>query len=305
MKKIAFVVVYGGKLPDYFELWRRSCEKNPTVDFFVFTDDPHAETIKNPPNVKVIPVSFSEIKIRAQKIFDFKIRMESAYKLCDYKPAYGEMFADYLKDYDFWGYCDMDLIWGDIRAFVTEKILMENERIFTRGHCSLFLNEPRVNSYYRTLPDNGHLNCKKVYQSDESWCFDEWAGHCGGGISVIFQEHGIKTYDEPVMADIKVGYGSFYVNRRPEWGKVKFLYDDGKLFACGKQGQEEILYCHFQKRRIHVPEGVLKETYMLVPPGYLMGTRKQNRSLYIRLKTGWLDCRYYLSCFKEKIAKYG
>jgi hypothetical protein len=29
---------------------------------------------------------------------------------------------DYLKGYDFWGFGDLDLVYGDIRAFLTERV---------------------------------------------------------------------------------------------------------------------------------------------------------------------------------------
>jgi hypothetical protein len=136
MKTIAFVVVWMGEFPNYFDLWLNSCEKNSTVDFWIFTD--HASS--TPPrklssNIKIVSMTFDQVKARFQKLFDFEISLERAYKLCDYKPAYGEAFADYLGAYDFWGYCDVDLIWGDIRHFVTDEILEQNEKIFTLGHC--------------------------------------------------------------------------------------------------------------------------------------------------------------------------
>jgi hypothetical protein len=138
------------------------------------------------------------------------------------------------------------------------------------------------------------LNYKKVYQSNESWCFDEWAGHCGGGISVIFQENGIKTYDEPVMADIKVGCGSFYVNRRPELGKVKyFSHADGKLFACGKNGKQEILYAHFQKRKLEVISNLNDDRYKLIPPGSVVDIRRDCTLIdWIRKES--MDVKYHL-----------
>ncbi|MDD6157386.1 MAG: hypothetical protein PUB52_10270 [Lachnospiraceae bacterium] len=294
MKKIAFVVVWMGSLPNYFPLWLSSCGVNNTVDFFLFTDDSHPYDV--PSNVKMIYKSFDEVRGMIQKHFDFPISLERAYKLCDYKPTYGEVFRDYLVDYDFWGYCDLDLIWGDIRRFVTDEILEQNERIFTRGHCSLFRNNEKVNAYYRTLSPNGHLDYKMVYQSPESWCFDEWAGHCGGGISIIFREHDIKTYDDVVMADITVGYGSFYVNRRPELGKVKcFLYYDGKVFARIKSGIEEVLYCHFQKRTLHIKiSSEDYQRYSLVPIGRVLRFGKRDLSLVNLLIRLWLDCKRFL-----------
>jgi hypothetical protein len=36
--------------------------------------------------------------------------------------AYGEIFANELHEYDFWGFSDIDLIWGNIRNFYTEEL---------------------------------------------------------------------------------------------------------------------------------------------------------------------------------------
>ena len=55
MEKIAVLSVYYGTLPPYYRLWLRSCEYNPTIDFYLVTDI----AVENlPKNVHVIPLSF-------------------------------------------------------------------------------------------------------------------------------------------------------------------------------------------------------------------------------------------------------
>ena len=66
-----------------------------------------------PDNVKVINMSFTELRKKVQSCFDFKIYLGKPYKLCDYKCAYGLIFEEYIKNYDFWGHCDLDCIYGD------------------------------------------------------------------------------------------------------------------------------------------------------------------------------------------------
>ena len=106
MYSIAYVVPYFGKFPKGFQFWLMSCGCNPTIDWLIFTDD-HMD-YNYPPNVKVQYWTFEQMKRRVQKIFNFPISLERPYKLCDYKPAYGEIFSDELKGYDFWGDCDVD-----------------------------------------------------------------------------------------------------------------------------------------------------------------------------------------------------
>ena len=62
--------------------------------------------------------------------FDFAITLHTPYKLCDYKPAYGEIFAPELSGYDFWGYGDMDLVFGDLRAYFTEDKLRKYDKFY-------------------------------------------------------------------------------------------------------------------------------------------------------------------------------
>ena len=54
----------------------------------------------------------------------------------------------FVKKYDFWGYCDLDLIFGDIRKFVNEEVLNTYEKIYNRGHLTLFKNS--LNSFLLT-----------------------------------------------------------------------------------------------------------------------------------------------------------
>ena len=104
MKRIAFVVPYYGKLPDFFRTWAYTAGylKNQNIDFFLVTD--LLVPFELPSNIKVVEITFQELKQRIQTQFDFHISLETPYKLCDYKPAYGLLFSDLLRGYDFWGH---------------------------------------------------------------------------------------------------------------------------------------------------------------------------------------------------------
>jgi len=115
MQKIVFIITYMGKYPWYFPYFLHSCRHNPTVDFLILSDN-NTPNLELPPNVKIIRSSLEHFKTDAAKTLGFEVVAESGYKLCDFKPAYGYIFADYIKDYDFWGYCDVDVIFG-IRIF--------------------------------------------------------------------------------------------------------------------------------------------------------------------------------------------
>jgi len=145
MHRILFIIAYIGKFPWYFSYFLHSCRYNLTVDFLIFTDndDPNLDL---PVNVKIIPYSIEQFKTDAAKVLGFEVAIESGYKLCDFKPAYGTIFADYVKDYDFWGYCDIDVIFGNIRAFMTDELLNTHDVISARhdylsGCFALYRNQ--------------------------------------------------------------------------------------------------------------------------------------------------------------------
>ena len=72
-------------------------------------------------------------KIYIQAKYDFSINLPSPYKLCDFKPAYGEIFNEFISSFDYWGYCDVDLIWGNIRKFLSNDLLdKEYDKIFEK-----------------------------------------------------------------------------------------------------------------------------------------------------------------------------
>jgi hypothetical protein len=62
----------------------------------------------------------------------FGVNIKHSYKLCDFKPAYGFIFFELIENYDFWGYCDIDIIFGSIRDFITKEILESHDLISTR-----------------------------------------------------------------------------------------------------------------------------------------------------------------------------
>src|SRR5262245_52309338 len=131
LTKIAILTCYFGKLPWYFQYFLHSCRYNPTVDFILITDR-EEDFESKPKNVIHIKKSLEEIESMATKKLGFKTKISTPYKLFDVKPAYGFLFSDILKKYDFWGHGDIDVVYGNIRGFMTKKLLSEYEVISVR-----------------------------------------------------------------------------------------------------------------------------------------------------------------------------
>jgi len=168
--KIAIIICWYGDWPWYWPLFVKSVKHNPTVDFLIVTDEDI--TIALPNNIKVISHSFIEVKDLIQRSVGVPISLENPYKLCDFKPTYGLVFQEYLVGYQFWGYGDIDLIFGDIRAFLSNELLNTYDvispfRDFLAGYFVLFRNNEKNKLLFTEGKDYA-----KIFQSPACRGFD-------------------------------------------------------------------------------------------------------------------------------------
>ncbi|MEH2316944.1 DUF6625 family protein [Nostoc sp.] len=184
MNRIAFVIFYAGPLPDYFRFFSESVSRNKDVDVYVFNDHLSKQDISG--NLKLIPLTLEQFNRLASSKLNITINITRGYKLCDLRPAYGLIFQDYLKNYDFWGYCDLDVIWSNVSHFITEDLLSIYDVItasekFIAGHFTLFRNNEVTQNLFRQLEDY-----KKVFADSELYYgFDESGGKWEGNIYTL------------------------------------------------------------------------------------------------------------------------
>ena len=172
MPRIILIITYSGKFPWHFPYFLHSCRFNPTIDFIIFTDNDYPN-LDLPSNLKMIPYSIGRFKAAASKALGFEVAIESGYKLCDFKPVYGFVFSNFIKEYDFWGYCDMDVIFGNIRLFMTDELLNEYDIISARhdyltGCFALYRNNPFMRELFKQSKDY-----RKVFTDPRNFFFDE------------------------------------------------------------------------------------------------------------------------------------
>lgn len=295
-KSIVFIIPYFGNFPNYFQAWLKTCEKNSDIEFYIFSDI--KLDFKLPENVKLFSMTLNEIKNRISEIVGFECCLNNAYKLCDYKPAYGEIFQDYISAFEYWGFCDMDLLWGNIREFITGEILENNEIILTRGHCSIFKNISTVNAYYRTLECGKYQDYKSVFMTSENRAFDEWAAHKGGGLSYILHYNKKQMYDEKIYCDLKTKNYKFVPTSKEISTMSKFHVCKEGLVGIDKNGKERsFLYVHFQKRPIAIDKEIRYEDFYFIPP--ILFSSNSNAKANIKY-----ILEFYKMGLKRKIKKF-
>lgn len=294
MYKIAYLIPYFGKLPEGFKLWLLTCKTNSTIDWIIFTDDKTSYDYPN--NVKVCYTTFNDFKKRIQSHFDFPIIIDRPWKLCEFRPAYGEIFHKELVGYDFWGHCDMDLIWGDIRKFITNDILEKYEKIGFQGHSTLYKNCSEVNLRYKTIIP-GKIDYRKIFSSKEGHCFDE------NGICEIYDYLQISYYRETNFAHLDRFNTSFFLGHMPISEDYKnkrqlFVWKKGKVlrkYLFNRQiHQEEFMYLHFFSRPISYKEKTynLTDQYVIYPDIVKNLNKEVDRS-YIKCYGKCSSIRFY------------
>ncbi|UKM63648.1 hypothetical protein GSB9_00191 [Flavobacteriaceae bacterium GSB9] len=166
MKRIILIIPYFGQWPVWFDAFLLSVAKNPTIDWLCPTDCSIPKT--HPENITFLPTTLSTLNTKVNTIVDANVPLTPR-KFCDLKPAYGAIFSDAIKEYDFWGICDMDIIWGDIRKYIHPDILENYDIISSRkeaisGHFTLFKNKADINQLYKQLPDYKALFAHPKFQ---------------------------------------------------------------------------------------------------------------------------------------------
>jgi hypothetical protein len=247
--RVACVVPYVGAWPHYSDLFFDSCRFNPNLDILLVSPTPPASNL--PPNVRAVPMSVQEIVRRLEVAVGFSLGSFRWHKLCDFRPFFGLAFADLLKPYEFWGYCDVDVMFGDLSSVLQAERLdsidafSAHSRQFV-GHFTLLRNREDINRLGFEIPDWKALCLtEKAEHLDEESLHDVFRAHPELRLDVPedldrelekqFCRHAITYTFFGRVADLIVA---------PD--VVVTRWQDGKVFAMRPGGREsEVLYVHF------------------------------------------------------------
>ena len=169
--RITLIGIYFGHLPFYAPLFFKSAGANAAIDFLIVAD--RYPPCPLPSNVRLLLINRIAFERLASEKIGHAMRLRSPRKLCDYKPAYGRIFSDYLRRSDFWGHIDFDIVWGDMARFLHpaieqgyEVISGDGKRI--SGPCTIYKNTHRLRELFREVPDViGQLNSVESFDLDE------------------------------------------------------------------------------------------------------------------------------------------
>lgn len=155
MESILLIADYFGRWPVWFPLFLASCAANPTVRWLIHTDCPPPD--QPPSNVMFRPMAASTYCARVSERLGITFQPQSMYAVTNIRPAFGEIHAEEITGYDYYGWCDIDVVFGDLRRFLGNEVLGRNvismsDEICT-GHLTLLRNTPDLRALHRHIPD--------------------------------------------------------------------------------------------------------------------------------------------------------
>ena len=291
MQSIVIIFPDFGTLPVQYKMWRASALCNPSVKFMFFTDT----NVEPAENIIVHQMSFSEFKKIVQGAFNFDIVLDRPYKLCEYKQAYGYILHNYIKNYDFWGFGDLDIVYGNIRKFLTD-IVLYHKFILGWGHLTLMHNDEDTNTYFMKHIE-GYQDYRDAFTTSKITFFDEF-NHKGCSDKWRDCRPDDCWLEDPFDNVSRPKEAFHFCSLNRGWEQVIFEHVDNHLYMIrfnkGTLEKLESLYAHFQHRGM-MKDHVRDYSHFLVIPEGMVDYPQSMVMLRLRwlCRKRWLKTKYY------------
>ena len=126
MRKCVINFHFGKRYP-YFELHKKSLLNNKDYDFLLLSDQVEHDYQEG--NIKHVRFTMEHAnRLINERVSDRNVLIHPR-KFCDYKIFFGVMFKEYLEGYDWYGYMDSDIVFGNINKYIPESAFHEYEII--------------------------------------------------------------------------------------------------------------------------------------------------------------------------------
>lgn len=252
--RICLVSCYLGPLPRYAGVCLRTAARNADVDFLIVGDAlPLGESSGH---VRFEAMSRDAIARRFADRLGF-LPAVSGRKLCDLKPTYGEVFSGLLSGYDFWGFMDLDLVWGHIADFWGDAELDRHDILATRedhltGHCTILRNTAEINGLFRKVPFHRELLSDETHYGFDETATSPDGGKKGGREPLDFgwaKAHGVRPrFFDAVLHDVAAGRVRLHMRHcineddPRDAPDMRLHWRDGRL--TDERAGREVMYHH-------------------------------------------------------------
>ena len=325
MKKCVLILPYFGKFNNYFPLFLKSCGYNPSYDFLIFTDN--TDFYNYPQNVHVVPMTLNEFRANASQKLGFEPCIPTAYKLCDFKPAYGFLFEDYIQDYEYWGHCDCDLVFGNLEKVLSPVLDKDYDKIFAAGHLTIYKNTFDNNRRFMKSLEGREIY-REAFTTSRIYVFDENV-RCSMNpdrlnVHTLFRDNDAKIYEKDLSFNVspkkakitRTAYNpqtqKFEEDHRYANLARYYLCADGLLVVSWNKDHavvntHQYLYMHLQSRRMRMSAEVVQSPVVEIRPdrfvraNRLPSTKAELANRFFNVfNYFWIDT--YIKKFKAKLA---
>ena len=309
--KIGIIIAFFGEWPVWYDLFMHSVKKNESIDFIFFTDCPLPSNFAA--NIKYNFISFQDYCNLVSKRLGIQFNPTNNYKLCDLKPFLGFIHKDILIKYDFWGYCDVDMVLGNILDFYNDDLLEKYDVFSTHND--------RLSGHFAVIRNNEKYTglCFKIKNwKNKLWDIKHYGLDESDFSNLIFPESRfIRKFYMRIMMKIlhwKTAWELYYslfptlgfilrLHKRRLYFKEQhttpILATDGKLYkyesdtwfynngrVYNNRVNKDYIYLHFMilKKNIFREDHFWKEKFYKIPPDFdfstIISITKQGISIY-------------------------
>ena len=257
------IAYFGAKFPNYFQLYLDSLLNNTDILVVHLYTNISLGGYECPPNLVVEQMTFEELN---QKIRDFFLCEFGAivdtplletfpYKLCEFKVAYHDIFNLRISEDDYFGWGDIDVIYGKLSTFI--DLNRNYDRIgYNRAHFMALRNTEVYRKLYKTAaPD-----VLGIFKNN-TW----YSGYDEGKFADALpkNDHAFPMWD--YMCDIipeewnkkwlPAGSTATFYDTYDMMKDIRHLrYTACGLFVTYEDGEKrEVAYAHLQKRKFPDP----------------------------------------------------
>lgn len=215
--RAVLIIPWYGKLPAYLGVFLKSLA-GKHIDVLWISD---ADVGEHPSNFFFLRKTLEDVKSLLASRLQTRIVIDTNLRLSDFKPMFGKVFEEYIREYDYWGWGDCDLIYGrkfneflerTLESGVYDIISMRKD--YLTGPVCFLRNNQRMRNLYMSAT-NWRENC--ALSGDIRMLFDECGGEFHNQLmscemtmedcsrihdsmsAVVWRTHDLKVYKHDVI----------------------------------------------------------------------------------------------------------
>jgi hypothetical protein len=233
---LVIISFYFGRWPPWMNFFVESCKWNPGVRWVIYTDCGEPENRAG--NIEYVHISFDGYKAMARERLGIAFDPVHPYKICDLRPAFGVLHEREIADYLFFGYGDIDVIFGDISRFYGERQFAELDVVSTHperlsGHFAVLRNTPDIRRMFESISGYRQLLERPDQMSVDESDFSQLVLHSPTLRTLFVERHSTVLSAR--------GWHDGTMNYPQRW-----FWQHGKL-TNERDGNREFLYLHFMR----------------------------------------------------------